>query len=105
MNVWIAASLPLLAMTGLGACATVPQQPASGPAMVAIAFDREGERGVWTQGLADPATGRVVTADDPVRIASVSKLVVAIGVMQLVERGSLELDRDVTAFVGWNVRN
>ena len=55
-----------------------------------------GERGAWAEGLADPATGRAVTPDDPVRIASISKLVVAIGVMRLVEQGKLELDRDVS---------
>ena len=102
MKVWIAASLSLLAMTG---CASVPKPNPDGPARVAVAFDRSGERGAWADGLADPSTGRAVTLDDPVRIASVSKLVVAIGVMRLVEQGKLDLDRDVAAYLGWNLRN
>ncbi len=72
---------------------------------VAVAFDRAGERGTHAAGPADPATGRRVTPDDPVRIASVSKLVVAIGVMRLVETGRLDLDADVSATLGWRLRN
>jgi CubicO group peptidase (beta-lactamase class C family) len=115
MKVWIAASLhrarlfpkqaalaALLAMTG---CATIPQSTPTGPARAAVAFDRSGERGAWANGLADPSTGRAVTPNDPVRVASVSKLVVAIGVMKLVEQGKLDLDRDVSAYLGWNLRN
>jgi len=49
--------------------------------------------------------GRAVTIDDPVRVASISKLVVALGAMRLVEQGKLDLDRDVSAYLGWQVRN
>ena len=64
----------------LSGCATVPAKPPEIPvSQVGVAFDREGEMGSFAEGLADPAAGRAVTPDDPVRIASVSKLVVAIG--------------------------
>ncbi len=56
-------------------------------------------------GLADRSKPRAVTIDDPVRVASVSKLVVALGVMRLVEAGKLELDRDVSAYLGWPLRH
>ena len=46
-----------------------------------------------------------LTIDDPVRIASVSKLVVALGVMRMVEAGRLDLDRDVSDYLGWPLRN
>ena len=49
--------------------------------------------------------GRAVSIDDPARVASISKLVVAIGVMRLVEQGKLDLDRDVNDYLGWRVRN
>lgn len=52
--------------------------------------------------------GRVIRpmrVDTPVRIASISKLVTAIGAMRLVEEGRLDLDRDVGRYVGWPVRN
>ena len=46
-----------------------------------------------------------MTVDSPVRVASVSKLVVALGVMRLVEQGRLDLDRDVSDYLGWSLRN
>lgn len=49
--------------------------------------------------------GRPVSIDDPARVASISKLVVALGVMRLVEAGKIDLDRDVAAYLGWQVRN
>jgi CubicO group peptidase (beta-lactamase class C family) len=70
-----------------------------------VAFDRTGERGSFARGLADPRIRRAVTPDDPVRIASISKLVVAIGVLRLVEGGKLDLDSDVSRWLGWPLRN
>lgn len=88
------------------ACATSdPVAPTSTAAEAAVAFDRQGERGSFASGFADPATGRLAAIDDPVRIASVSKLVVAIGVMRLVEQGRLHLDSDVSGRLGWSLRN
>lgn len=75
------------------------------PAEVRVAFDANGETAARASGLADRATGRAVTPDDPVRIASISKLVVALGVMRMVEAGLLDLDRDVSEVLGWRVRN
>ena len=89
----------------LTGCATIAAEPPKDGVKVAIAFDAAGERGTLAEGLADPATGRAVTVNDPVRIASVSKLVVAIGVMRLVEQGKLDLDRDVAEYLGWSLRN
>jgi len=70
-----------------------------------VAFDRHGEVAVHASGLAQVAAGRKVTADDPVRIASISKLVTAIGVMRLVERHRLDLDADVSDLLGYKFRN
>lgn len=74
-------------------------------AKVAVVFDARHIRAVVVEGLADRLTGRAVTADDPVRIASVSKLVTALGVMRLVDRGELDLDADVSRWLGWRLRN
>lgn len=95
MRFWLACLMLMLP------CAAVSASPAS----TGVAFDVKGERGAWAEGLADPATGRAATPDDPARIASVSKLVVAIGVMKLVEKGRLDLDRDVSSYLGWYLRN
>ena len=103
---WIASSLALLAMTAVTGCSTVaPAGSAFRPGTVVVAFDFKGERGAWAEGLADPSTGRLVTPDDPVRVASVSKLVVGIGVMKLVDRGALNLDEDVSRYLDWPMRN
>ena len=75
------------------------------PAEVRVAFDTSRITASRAAGLADRTSGRAVTADDPVRIASISKLVVALGVMRMVEAGQLDLDRDVSAVLGWRVRN
>ena len=74
-------------------------------ASVRVSFDREGITSTQVRGLADMGTGRKVGADDPVRIASISKLVVAIGVMRLVEAGTLDLDADVSTQLGWPLRH
>ncbi|PJI88836.1 class A beta-lactamase-related serine hydrolase [Sphingomonas koreensis] len=75
------------------------------PAEVRVAFDASRITASRAAGLADRASGRPATADDPVRIASISKLVVALGVMRMVEAGQLDLDRDVSEVLGWPVRN
>jgi CubicO group peptidase (beta-lactamase class C family) len=74
-------------------------------ATVRLAFDRDGIVATQATGMADLATARAVTADDPVRVASVSKLVVAIGVLRLVEDGVLDLDADVSDALGWPLRH
>lgn len=74
-------------------------------ATVRVAFDRAGITATRVHGLADKATGRKVGADDPVRIASISKLVTTPGVMRLVEAGKLDLDADVSGALGWRLRN
>lgn len=59
---------------------------------------------------------RVIDNDDPegdlpfetdtrVRIASVSKTFVAVGVMQLAEQGKIDLDADVSEYLGFELRN
>jgi CubicO group peptidase (beta-lactamase class C family) len=48
---------------------------------------------------------RDLTPENLMRIASISKTLSAIVVMQLVEEGTLELDRDVSQYLGWELRN
>jgi len=88
--------MPLIAL------ALAAAQPA---AMARVTFDRRGETSLFAKGYADAAAHRTVTVDDPARIASISKLVTAIGVMRLVERHKLDLDADVSRYLGWTLRN
>jgi len=86
-------------------CTTVPPKPQSHGVEVGVAFDRNGEIASFADGIADPQSGRRVTIDDPVRVASVSKMVAAIGVMRLVDGGKLNLSSDVSRWLGWSLRN
>src|SRR3954447_21630140 len=94
-----------LAVLLLAACTTVPRSDPPLRAQVGVAFDRDGEVASFAEGIADPQSGRRVTADDPVRVASVSKMVVAVGVMKLVEQAKPDLDGDVSRWLGWSLRN
>jgi CubicO group peptidase (beta-lactamase class C family) len=103
----------LLCLLALLACASArAAEPATTGASddqpiatVRVAFDRDGITAIDVEGLADIASGRKVTAGDPVRVASISKLVTAIGVMRLVEQGKLDLDADVSDVLGWKLRH
>ena len=96
--------LALLLVPLIAACASVSHS-APPPASVAVVFDRDGARPIIVEGLADRETGRAVTANDPVRIASISKLVMALAALRLVDEGKVELDRDVSDYLGWQVRH
>lgn len=86
--------------------AASPQAASTQPvAQVRVAFDARGETGIKAFGLADLAAGRPIGVDDPVRVASISKMVTAIGVLRLVEQGKLNLDADVSRYLGWKLRN
>lgn len=91
--------LTLALITG---CATTPAPPAS-RSFAWVRFDAERIIASATSGTADGA--RPLAIDDPVRIASISKLVVGLGAMRLVEQGLLDLDADVSAALGWRLRN
>lgn len=94
----------LLAALCLALCATACTHGPR-PARVAVAFDSAGEVASITDGVSDPATRRPVSADDPVRVASISKLVVTVAVMRLVEQRRLDLDRPVGDYLGYRVAN
>lgn len=88
----------------VAACTT--SASASTPvASVRVAFDRNGTTDTQLHGFADVEAKRAITADDPVRIASISKLVTTIGAMRLVEEGKLDLDADLSPLLGWRLRN
>lgn len=58
----------------------------------------DGKDLVWSAGfgVADPRTGARASGTTPYRVASISKLFTATGVMRFVERGTLELDAPLT---------
>lgn len=56
-------------------------------------------------GLKNVGTGETLENGDVFRIASISKSFVTTGIMQLVEKGELSLDDDVSELIGFRVRN
>lgn len=54
-------------------------------------------------GLAHRPSMREATLDDPVRVASISKLAVGVAVMRLVDKEALDIDRDVSLYLGWRL--
>lgn len=99
--------LPLM-FAALASCAPRPvatPPPPPGVGYAWVTFDTASIRGSGAAGLADRTRQRKLTIDDPVRIASISKLVVALGVMRLVEQGRVRLDDDVSKWLGWPLRN
>ena len=97
----LSSRLAALALVVASACASAGEPVAR----VRVAFDRNGETAVRAEGMADVAAGRALTADDPARVASVSKLVTTLGVLRLVEQGKLSLDADASSLLGFALRN
>lgn len=58
-----------------------------------------GDRVVHATGLGRDASGRSITADTPMRVASVSKSFTAAAVLALVDEGRVALDRPVSAYL------
>ena len=52
-----------------------------------------------------PKLGTATNSQTMYRVASISKLVTAIGVMRLVDAGRLDLDADISRYLGFKVRN
>jgi len=98
-------TIVLSALLLLVACATVRAPAPPVHVEVGVAFDRNAEITSFADGIADPRSGRRVTIDDPVRVASISKMVTAIGVMKLVDQGKLDVNSDVSRWLGWTLRN
>lgn len=77
------------------------------PALAGVAFRDPGRPAALTvaRGLADVGAGRAMAADSPARIASISKLVTALGFMTLVEAGRVGLDDAASEILGWTLRH
>jgi D-alanyl-D-alanine carboxypeptidase len=82
--------------------------PVSAGVVVGVREDREVlavARGPALIDLDHPERQRPLDPDTPVRVASLSKLSVALTAMMLVEDGRLELDADLSPVLGFRFRN
>ena len=99
-------SLTALFAMPTAACATTPETlPPPPPATVVVAFDRETITPLIVEGVRNRDSGEPVEANDPVRIASISKLIMALATLRLVDEGKVDLDADVSDYLGWQVRS
>jgi CubicO group peptidase (beta-lactamase class C family) len=92
----------------LEAIANDPARPIASLSVVAIKGGRvvyERQFGHRFIDNADPSKSKPANASTLYRVASISKVVTALGVMRLVERGKLDLDEDVSRYLGVRVRN
>lgn len=53
----------------------------------------------------DPSRDKAASTDTLYRVASISKPVTALAVLSLVEEGRLDLEADVSTYLGWPLRN
>ncbi len=92
----------------IAAIAADPAYELSGVAVLAVRGGRvvyERQVGRMRIDGANPANDRPIGPDTMFRVASISKLVTTLGVLRLVEAGKLDLDRDVSDYLGWELRN
>lgn len=92
-------------LAALALFAPLPALAAPPPASVVVAFDEASLRPLIAEGLANKDAGRAVEANDPVRIASISKLIMALTALRLMDEGKLDLERDVSDYLGWTLRS
>ncbi len=95
----------LIGLSSLTVSAQTPKTTRAPPAAIMVQFDPDHVAVTAIQGLSNRSTGRALMADDPVRIASISKTFVGLAVMRLVEQRVLELDRDVSDYLGWPLQH
>jgi methyl acetate hydrolase len=69
------------------------------PGVVALVTDRERVLYTGAFGVADVATGRALTQDALFRIASMTKPVTSVALMQLVEQGEIGLDDPASKYL------
>jgi len=85
-----------------------PAAPLASLAVVVVAGDTIIDEGYWGQRTidgTDPQRSQPVTPATKFRVASLSKVATAIGAMQLVEQGKLNLDADISSYLGFPLRN
>ena len=92
----------------LAAIVTHPTQALASLSVLAIkggkvVYERQFGRSYINE--ADPTKDLQANANTLYRIASVSKMVASVGAMILVEQGKLDLDADISRYLGFKVRN
>lgn len=89
----------------------IVENPNAPLASLAVVIVRDGAivyEGAWGHSridAADPWRSQRATPATKYRVASLSKTVTALGAMQLAEQGRLDLDADISRYLGFSLRN
>lgn len=70
-----------------------------------IICDKEGIINSAYYGYQDRENNIKTTANTIYRVASISKVIVALGVMHLVEEGIIDINEDISNYLGYSIRN
>lgn len=70
-----------------------------------IFVDKDGHLENVTSGFSSLEENKPTSTKSIYRIASISKVIVAIGVLKLYEKGLVDLDEDIEKYLGFSVRN
>lgn len=97
------AKMTMLVALAMAVCATPVHAQADDNVRLELKFAADQLGRAKVSGLAHRPSMREATLDDPVRIASISKLAVGVAVMRLVDKQALDLDRDVSLYLGWRL--
>jgi CubicO group peptidase (beta-lactamase class C family) len=92
----------------LEAIVNSPAQPLSSLSVLAVQAGKtvyHKQFGAKWIDVSNPSNNKPADAATMYRIASISKLVTTLGVMKLVEAGKLNLDEDVSKYLGYTLRN
>ena len=68
-------------------------------------MDKNNKRSFFQSGYASLETKEVSKRDSIYRIASISKVIVAIGLLKLKDKGLVDIDEDISLYLGYKVCN
>lgn len=71
----------------------------------AILFNKNEILESCSLGYTNLETKEALQLDNIFRIASISKIIVALGIMKLVEEGKIDVEEDISKYLGYEVRN
>lgn len=85
-----------------------PGDPVAGAALAVFADDRliyAGAAGCAEYGTDGETCDRALAPEMKLRVASISKMALALGLKTLTDTGAVDPDRDVSDYLGWRLRN
>jgi len=83
----------------------VGEEVSDGPGVTAIIYKDGKEVYRGSYGQSQIAANKPMLVSTPMRAASISKMFTALGIMQQAEQGNIDLDADISDYLGYKFRN